>query len=74
MQRLQRLQRKPELRVMMCGLFLALLSWPILSIADRTSVTSLFIYLFVVWGLLIVVMGWISAGLGDDESEAPVEE
>jgi hypothetical protein len=46
------------------GLFAALLLWPLLSIPNRPAllagIPALVLYLFAVWGAIVVVLAWVA--------------
>ncbi len=46
------------------GLFAALLLWPLLSIPNRpgllAGIPALVLYLFAVWGAIVVVLAWVA--------------
>ena len=53
--------------VFLCGVLL--LYSPVISLFDQASlwfgVPVLFLYLFIVWGVLVAVMAWITEGWGN---------
>jgi len=57
-------------------LFVTLFGWPIMTIVDRTHNATIFVYLFLMWGLAILLIGLISLNLksastGQDKKEGP---
>ena len=52
-------------------LFGALLVWPLVTIANRTTlvagVPALVLYLFVVWSAIVGVLAWVASRPGGDE-------
>jgi hypothetical protein len=53
------------------GLFAALLVWPLLGIPNRAvlvgGVPALVLYLFAVWGAIVVVLAWAASRTGSDD-------
>ena len=56
--------RGRELLAALFPLFLALLVWPLLTVANRPGVVAgipaLLLYLFVVWAAIVAVLFWMS--------------
>jgi hypothetical protein len=54
--------RGKELLAVLFPLFFALLVWPLLTVANRAvlvaGVPALVLYLFVVWAVIVAVLGW----------------
>jgi hypothetical protein len=54
------------------GLFATLLAWPVLSIPNRpvllAGVPALVLYLFALWGAIVVVLAWAAWRVGGDDS------
>lgn len=56
MQRFKTLFRKPGLQAFFASLFFLIFSWPLLTILETKRNGFVFFYLFVAWGLLIVLL------------------
>lgn len=56
MNNLKCLFRKPGFHFFLFCLCLVLFSWPILTIADQKQNITIFIYLFIVWGIIIFLL------------------
>ncbi len=54
--------------------FFALFGWPIITIVDRTHDSSIFIYLFLVWGIVILLIALISLSLKPSHSSHGTNE
>ena len=54
--------RGRELLAVLFPLFLALLVWPLLTVANRpvlvAGIPALVLYLFAVWAVIVAVLGW----------------
>lgn len=46
----------------------ALFGWPFISITGPSSPESMFVYLFLVWGAVILMLYWISRSCGKQSS------
>lgn len=61
------LMKQRLVAVFLCGVLL--LYSPVISLFDQASlwfgVPVLFLYLFIVWGVLVAVMAWITEGWGN---------
>jgi hypothetical protein len=61
-----------ELLAVCFGLFAVLLTWPVLSIPNRplllAGVPALVLYLFTLWGAIVVVLAWAAWRVGSDDS------
>ncbi|KJS03764.1 MAG: hypothetical protein VR65_00140 [Desulfobulbaceae bacterium BRH_c16a] len=60
MKTLRELLDHPEFMVILFLFCTALFGWPFISIAGLSSPESMFIYLFFVWGAVIVLLFFIS--------------
>jgi hypothetical protein len=53
-------------------IFGALLVWPLLTIANRATllagVPALLLYLFVIWGAIVVVLAWTARRSGGEDA------
>ena len=49
-------------------LFFALFGWPIMTIVDKTHSSAIFMYLFLLWGILILLIALISRKLRSGDS------
>ena len=60
-----------ELLAVAFGLFAALLGWPLLGIPNRpglvAGVPTLVLYLFCVWGAIVIVLAWAASRAGGDD-------
>ena len=54
--------RGKELLAVLFPLFLALLVWPLLTVANRpvlvAGIPALVLYLFAVWAVIVAILGW----------------
>ena len=74
MQALADLLRQPVSHVAFFGLFLLLLSWPCLSVVGAWHAgLALLVFLFVNWGLIIVLLLLIGRSLGDVDDDGRAE-
>ena len=71
MNRFKILFRKPELHAFIACLILMLFGWPILTILETTRKGFIFFYLFVCWGLVIVILFLIA--ISHQELEQGIE-
>ncbi|MBN1932445.1 MAG: hypothetical protein JW786_12645 [Desulfobacterales bacterium] len=77
MNNLKSLFRKPGFHSFLFCLCFVLFSWPILTIADRKQNITIFIYLFLIWGIIIFLLfliAWSHHLRNVDEDENQKEE
>ncbi|MEW6349451.1 MAG: hypothetical protein AB1646_10355 [Thermodesulfobacteriota bacterium] len=65
MERLRNLLRQREFHVLLFCLAIVLVSWPLVSFSDLDRLKAMFAYLFLVWGLIIMLLLAVSRGLND---------
>jgi hypothetical protein len=69
MQRLKSLFCQQEFHVLLFCLSLLLFSWPVVSFSDIDRLHTMFIYLFIVWGLIVFLLFLVSRSIQiQDES------
>lgn len=56
MKQLVRLLRQPEFQVFLFCILFMLINWPFLGISASRGLMGIFSYLFILWGILIVVI------------------
>ena len=63
--------RRRELLAVLFPLFLALLVWPLLTVANRRAlvggVPALVLYLFLVWAVIVAVLAWAARRPGGED-------
>ena len=63
--------RGKELLAVLFPLFVALLVWPLLTVANRpvlvAGIPALVLYLFVVWAAIVLVLAWVSRRAGGED-------
>jgi hypothetical protein len=63
--------RSRELLAVLFPLFVALLVWPLLTVANRpvlvAGIPSLVLYLFGVWAVIVAVLAWASRRAGGED-------
>jgi hypothetical protein len=63
MQRLKALLCQQEFHVLFFCLAFVLFSWPVVSFSDIARLRTMFIYLFVVWGLIVLLLFLVSRSI-----------
>jgi hypothetical protein len=56
MERLKVLFRQTEFQVLLFSLCLVVFGWPVVSFSDIERLQNMFVYLFVVWGVIIFLL------------------
>ncbi|HBG07126.1 MAG: hypothetical protein A2075_21120 [Geobacteraceae bacterium GWC2_58_44] len=74
MRRHVQLLRQPEFQVFVFCLLFLLINWPFLGVSGKSSLMSIFSYLFVLWAIFILLMFLIQRALrgtasGEDGNE-----
>ncbi len=69
MKRLKKLFRQPGFHTLLFFFFFTLFSWPLLTIPGNAGLLGLFIYLFLVWGIVVFLLFLINRNLNDDASD-----
>ncbi len=67
MERLKQVLRQPGFQMMGAILFFLLFNWPLFTIASAKPGTGVPIYLFVVWGCLIIGLFFVSRSLSQED-------
>jgi len=67
METLRKLLRHPEFSVVLLLFSTALFGWPFISIAGPSSPATMFVYLFIVWGAVIVLLFFLARAHGNAE-------
>lgn len=67
METLRKLLRHPEFSAVLLLLCTALFGWPFISIAGPSSPAAMFVYLFIVWGAVIVLLFFLARAHGDPQ-------
>lgn len=75
METLRKLLKHPEFSAILLLFCTALFGWPFISIADPSSPAAMFVYLFIVWGAVIVLLFFLARAHGgpqhlDDQPES----
>jgi hypothetical protein len=64
MERLKALFRQSEFHALLfCGSLL-LLTWPVVSFSDVNRIQTMFVYLFLAWGVIVLLLFLVSRSLG----------
>jgi hypothetical protein len=69
MQRVRRLLQQPGFHILAFLLFLFVMVWPVLSIPGKGPLPSFFVYLFSIWGLMILSLFLMSRHSIADKSD-----
>jgi hypothetical protein len=72
MERFKKLFRQTEFHIVLFFLSLVLFGWPIVHFPDAHRAENMFVYLFLAWGMVIVVLYLVSTTLvesGDPKDE-----
>lgn len=64
MDRLKKMLRQKEFHIFVVCLFSILFSWPFIAIPEKKGPTGIFIYLLLVWGIMIVLLFFMSRSFG----------
>lgn len=64
---LRKLLRHPEFSAVLLLFCTALFGWPFISIAGPSSPAAMFVYLFIVWGAVIVLLFLLAGAHGEPE-------
>lgn len=72
MQRLKAVFSQQEFQVLLFFLAFVLFSWPVVSFSDFARLRSMFIYLFVLWGIIVFLLFLVSRSI--DSNEEPGED
>jgi hypothetical protein len=64
MDELKKMLRKTEFHIFLVCLFSLLFSWPFIAIPEKKGPGSMFIYLLLVWGAMIILLFFISRSVG----------
>lgn len=67
------LLRQPAFHGFLFGFFLLLLGWPLLTILGGLQGMTVFLYLFLVWGLIILMGALICASLRGSDTAGSSE-
>ena len=63
--------RGKELLAVLFPLFVTLLVWPLLTVANRpvlvAGIPALVLYLFAVWAMIVLVLAWVSRRAGGED-------
>jgi len=63
MERLKTLFRQTEFHGLLFFCSLLLLSWPVVSFSDVNRLKTMFVYLFLVWGVIVLLLFLVSRSL-----------
>ncbi len=74
MERLRHLLKQREFHMLLFCLSIVLVSWPLVSFSDVERLKAMFAYLFLVWGLIIVLLFAVSRCLDDPPKKHTPEE
>ncbi len=74
MKRFTDMLRKPEFHVFLFFIFFVLFNWPFLSIGEKEKNEVLFIYLFVVWGVVICLLFLVARCLREQDPDQSAGE
>lgn len=56
MAKLTQLPRQPAFQIFLSCLFFILINWPFLAIPGNSGLMSMFTYIFVLWGIFILLL------------------
>ena len=68
MKKLRSILRLPGFHVLLFSLCLVLFGWPLLTIAEKEHGEAIFSYLFLVWGITIVLLFLVARSLSMRDS------
>ncbi len=74
MERLRNLFRQREFHMLLFCLAMVLVSWPLVSFSDVDRLKAMYVYLFLVWGLIIMLLFAVSRSLVDASKQALPED
>ncbi len=73
MERLKALFRQSEFHALLfCGSLL-MLTWPVVSFSDVNRLQTMFVYLFLAWGMIVLLLFLVSRSLDDGNGSDDTE-
>jgi hypothetical protein len=74
MERFKNLLKQTEFHVFLFCLSLILFGWPVVNFSDLERLEIRFVYLFLVWGVIILLLYFVGESLGEQASSPENED